>query len=314
MCKLCGDPKCHADEAASLLMAALLGGSMGGISPLRQMMGDFQETQIGVDHEGHLRKISFGTKTDTIPLSDIEGLDPDNLLIPSIEDYNKLKDEINDKTDEVDDLRQQVIRLENDISGRRIDLKFGISRILPKEHSRHFGKDTIKLLEQNGNVMCMVNDDESTAFPLDDDPGKELLEIQEFIEADDKRAREMRAKISTLELEIEKLPILLDRKKDYTMELFERIVEPRYRNDGVFEIGLGFDNNGQPFLHLRRYTKENTTDLSPNELADLRPMIERMKIRGEFDQLPESVRNALDSVPQIENHAPESEPTEISAQ
>jgi len=294
MCEHCGNANSSERWSISIFIESLLTGKFDptGLTP-----GGNKDIII-IGDDGKLRLIRRSTKSETIQLKNIDDLD--SSIIPAFMDYWTLNNTIQQKTKEAKQLQIEVEKLESDFNERHIDLKFDISFSLPYEHTDWFGRDDLYLVGKDGQIILTINGKIEDGFILEDSVGQPLLETQNQIETEEKKAKEMRNEINILSRQTGSLPEFLNRKGLLVQKLIEEHIIPDYKDDkDILELNVGFNKNGEPKIIIIRQIDEDRNDLSAEEEAVLKAIGNLMESRGEAKLLPPLVREALDLPPQI---------------
>ena len=311
--KGCGRPNCsvcgkNGNMGLFESIGDLIDGSGIGMIPVGM-------TSISIGSDGKVQYVDRGMRTECVPLSSIDGIDPS--VEESLLAFKKLASEISVKRNQARELTTEADAWQDDINERRVQLKFGISKKLPSEHASLYGNDDLTLIEDDDRLMLTTTGEAEGGFEVDKETFGPFFDEQQSIETLAQNVADNRSKAEQLKLEAEKDPELLERCSIAARLAFETHVVPHFRGDkSVMMLAPTFSEDGEIEIEVTRFvTKES--DTVPQDELDLISVLSRIETkRSGRNLLPPFVRELLgisEPPEKIEASASESTPVEETA-
>ncbi len=299
MCKLCGDPNCHAlddmpDEFVEMIAEGIVSSGFPPLGLLSGLVGaNVDTTAILMDPKsGTIKRFRDGFADKDVSLDTLEGL-PDVVKAALHESMN-LDRIIKDKTGQADFLDEEADRLSTELNRRRTKLRFQISDLLPGEHHELYGDRRLTIQGDEPGSITVTTGRDDLGIEIEKSAGTELLTEQNELDRLATQISGMRDEAKRLHREAERLPELHAVKRDEAHDLVERHLLPILEQDGQLTrltIGLTKDDELRVIYTYR--VQEETDDLTPAERNMLGAMFDLDVERGAKPSLYQRVRKML---------------------
>ena len=166
----------------------------------------------------------------------------------------------------------------------------------------HFGDRDLQVVKDKKTIVVRDSDD-SDVQELRDEVGEPLLARQQGIEADQKKASDLRAQADRSEREVMAIQSILETQRQRAGRLFVERIKPRYQGGDVLNIACVIDSEKGPMVVIQRAIREEATELGDADKELLLAMGKQIAARGGAKDLPTEVRTLLglpsEEAPQI---------------